>query len=1036
MRKPRVPVPAVFAYSEAVSRSPTALPHRGQRPAWLPRSHLLPALFCLALGLFWLTSARTPIPGPSAAAIVRGGGLDGAPMLTHPLWAGLVRLLVRVPLGAVYERVHILSGLFGATVVTLTAWLVRRWTNRWVVNTSSNGEARQLAPAPAATLVAAAAMALQGPVWISATRASPELLSLLVLLVAVTLTELWVTTGRPLGWAVAAAAVAGTAVAESPAAAIHVPLLAAWAMITLTREWTPVPPLLRPWKRQALAVGASFVTGLLVPLGAVTLVLAMSPLRERLGLDSGGRLLRAVVRAQTAQFREALSPLGWLLVILATLAPAGIALWAIISPPHRRRRRMAVAAVTLAVLGAAVLLHSPLAPWPTLRSLLPSPFPSLWIAIWLGFGAAMGESVLRSVWSSPLATRVVTATGLALVLAGAIRSFPYVDDRALRPAGWLARGIARESSSVEWIISRGVWDNCAMAAVPDRRPTPRWLRLDLAREPEYLARLRALPWRTQLASAVLPIGLDVWLPLWFDATPSARTNAAALDVPEVFERDGQTACGGLWVYHGAPIPPPPLGELERWRREAEQYRALWERGLGPWREVGRLALQNASRTMNDLAVRLEELERPDVAVRAYQAALVANPDNVVAALNRVRLTRRLQRLEVDRAEQELVRVVESQTEKINLLELRATFGRLRDPNWLMERSRRLAMAGRLDEAAVELGQAMMVGGTNDIAVAAVARLLAMKRRWTEARAVLADGERQFPGSRAIAVARRWIDDADSTMERNPEPPIDDVARAAMLVLRGEWAAAEAALRGQLERTPNDPTVASLGALLALYRGDTRQARSLAERAVRPDGLRPPLAYLALAAAAMAEQRWPDARRSLEVALGQYPNLLAARRLLTIWAHQQRDLSTLHTHLTGWLRQSPKDPAALQLLADRYADAQHFEWTEAILRYLVERYPSAGHWNGLGWVLWQQGRHAEAVSAAEEAVRLGPQRADAWANLAAIRWELGRQAEALAALAEAERLSPTNGTVRARAELIRDLSRRGTAQPQPVEAASR
>ncbi len=74
---------------------------------------------------------------------------------------------------------------------------------------------------------------------------------------------------------------------------------------------------------------------------------------------------------------------------------------------------------------------------------------------------------------------------------------------------------------------------------------------------------------------------------------------------------------------------------------------------------------------------------------------------------------------------------------------------------------------------------------------------------------------------------------------------------------------------------------------------------------------------------MAEHQWPTARRTLEEALGQYSNLLAAPRLLTVWADRQRHTLALDTHLVGELRQNQKDPTALELFADRCAAARSF-----------------------------------------------------------------------------------------------------------------
>jgi Flp pilus assembly protein TadD len=73
--------------------------------------------------------------------------------------------------------------------------------------------------------------------------------------------------------------------------------------------------------------------------------------------------------------------------------------------------------------------------------------------------------------------------------------------------------------------------------------------------------------------------------------------------------------------------------------------------------------------------------------------------------------------------------------------------------------------------------------------------------------------------------------------------------------------------------------------------------------------------------------------------------------------------------------------------------EQFAEAERHYRAALQAKPNAETYNGLGFVLWRQGRLDEAVAQFQEAIRADPAYAGAYNNLAAILVEQGKLEEA-------------------------------------------
>ena len=169
---------------------------------------------------------------------------------------------------------------------------------------------------------------------------------------------------------------------------------------------------------------------------------------------------------------------------------------------------------------------------------------------------------------------------------------------------------------------------------------------------------------------------------------------------------------------------------------------------------------------------------------------------------------------------------------------------------------------------------------------------------------------------------------------------------------------------------------------------------------------------------IGEGQVEQARQALEGILVHQPSYRPARDLLIRLEEKAGRTAAVRGHVFEILRQSPDDPKANLQLAAWQAEAGSFRLAEATLRAVLERNRSPVILNNLAWAIREQGRAAEALPYAEEAVRLAPDFASAHDTRAVVLADLGRTAEAVEAAAAAERCAPDNRAIRERAARIR------------------
>jgi Flp pilus assembly protein TadD len=196
-----------------------------------------------------------------------------------------------------------------------------------------------------------------------------------------------------------------------------------------------------------------------------------------------------------------------------------------------------------------------------------------------------------------------------------------------------------------------------------------------------------------------------------------------------------------------------------------------------------------------------------------------------------------------------------------------------------------------------------------------------------------------------------------------------------------------------------------GALTALRRilaGDPRNAEALE------------LVGLCL----IRQGRALEARVPLGEALARLPERAHLHYLMGFAAGMASDVPGAERGLGEALRLEPEEPVYLRALAEHYADRGRPADAVTLAERAVGIDPDrASNHRTLGYVTSSAGDHGRAEAAYRQAIRLDPHDAVAWNNLGCVLLSLGRKLEAREQFREALRLDPTGERARKNLALV-------------------
>jgi tetratricopeptide (TPR) repeat protein len=203
--------------------------------------------------------------------------------------------------------------------------------------------------------------------------------------------------------------------------------------------------------------------------------------------------------------------------------------------------------------------------------------------------------------------------------------------------------------------------------------------------------------------------------------------------------------------------------------------------------------------------------------------------------------------------------------------------------------------------------------------------------------------------------------------------------------------------------------ALLRAATILYKhGAAAQAEDLLTRAADESADRVPQIVAARANMYALAGDAPHARAVLEQALQQYPDSVELHFALATQDEAAGRLDAALLELESLLKQRPDDPAALNALGYTLADhARQLRRAQTLIARAYAAAPkSAAIRDSLGWVLFRQGRAAQALTYLTEAFADEPG-GDIGAHLGEVLWQLDRHDEAERVWSAAHRIDSDN-----------------------------
>ena len=616
------------------------------------------------LVLYVATLSLGVYPGVSAKLIAYAVGVQPWTSAEHPLWRLCNELWLRVPLGGAVLRLNLSSAVYGALAAALLCQFVARWVYARILPEAAADEGRRLSLVSVGAGVVAAVLfgtSLAG--WSAATRFHPGTFDLMLVLIAFSLYQNYQLSHKSRNL-YALALLCGLGAAESVLFLVLAPFFIIGVIAVLYRHFR---------LRLRICSGLMVMGGL----GASLYVVSARQFAHVAATAAGAPVdwsfvLRAVVRSQITEVSHYLPKVGWPVILLLIVVP-----WLACQMGYWERlhlkRNFRADALQLFLVAVVLLLqfNAPLPPWPqwlrserlpvlemALLAMLGGYACAYWLHGWLiAWGPAVNESVTRQKFRERFARfKKILSVGVCalfgVLLAGAaIGNGFFANGRRGAFADRCAQEILDQLGTRSWVMTDGVLDAHLAVRAASQGRTVRVLNLTADRDAAQIRRLRqwvAADPRLQANRARLlnaaSLGVGTFVREWLAADPEANASLALYGVPDFYTEAGQTICPDRFLFLAShskdPLRSQPfLAEHQAfWKRMCQEL-PLVRNIRDPIDLTRHLLRRHLSLVANDLGVLLTDLERPKEAYAAFAEALVLEPDNLSAKLNKMELVR-------------------------------------------------------------------------------------------------------------------------------------------------------------------------------------------------------------------------------------------------------------------------------------------------------------------------------------------------------------------------------------------------------------
>ncbi len=1026
------------------------------------------AVGVVLFALYLVTLSPGVYPGVSASYVSTAMGFQTWGSAAHPLWRLFVSLWLRVPGCGGAWWLNLSSALWGAVAAALFCRYVARWVYAtiglgWekksgpkeVQSELTEDEAREARRASLVSVASGAfAAVLLGTglaVWSASTRFQPETFDLMLVWAAFALYQdytLWRGSWR----LYALALLCGLGMAETTMFWVATPFLVGAMVAFLYRH-----------HRLRVGLCLGLVGAGLLGLGLYWLS-AHQFAQSAAGAMAGDWhcALRQLLKLQFREVALHLPARGWPFVLLLLVVP-----WLAFQMGYwwrlHRQRDFRADALFCVCLAVTVLLqfNAPLPPWaqwqlvgrlPVLEAALAAMLGGWSCAYW-AYGVLFrwepaklidGKEVrnfekqirLKRLLSSGMCLLLLALTTLAALCNGL-----FASGRRGAFADRCAQEILDQLGTRTWLVTDGVLDTHLAVLAGRQGQALHLLDLTNERDAAQSRRLRRWieeeprlqPYRAKLINAA-SLGVATFVREWLAADPKAETALALYGVPDFFTETGLTARPERFLF----LATRDLEGL-RTRPLLDEHRAFWKRlsvqlplveeACDPVDQLSNLLRRHLSLVANDLGVLLMDLGRPEDAYSTFAEALVLEPENLSAKLNRAILVGEgLHPQDKEKLEASIKTALAAFKRQPTAFEIVRAYGQIHSPQALASVGAMWARLGQYGLAQGVMERAASIakeGGARTAIQASLGgiRLTARDTAQSEAdfRSLLKaqpDNPSALIGMLNLALLRNDTADARTWLGKARQSGADatflGLAEARIEIAEKKYDASCARL---LELTDAKPQNLDAWALLAVAmihqgRGADVERQVLPKMEAVAGKQANPLVFQVRGAVARTKgpASYGVARDAYRCALALMPGQRDVLEIVLELDLAVGDDTAAGRDANDLLRADRDNPHAHFVLGTQAMAHGEFETAEWHLRKSVASGASAEAWNNLAGILLKKGSLDEAEKAAREAVVKADKSAPFLDTLADVLLRRGKVAEAQTFIGKARSLAPQDWQV--------------------------
>jgi len=1012
--------------------------------------------------LYSLTAVRYAFPGNSANWIAWVAGLDVRDVPTRPFLSLLGRAVSELPYGPLTLRLNLLAALAGALTVGWVYKIV------WFIVFDAMREESAVTYAPRNArfggAVAALTVAVSLPFWQAATRFSPEIFDVAVVLGCAHLLTVYARS-QNLFWLLLFGALLGCGVAESPLVLAAAPVLVCFAVLT-------------EWKLSWYAIGRLFGTTVLaLLLLCVTHYVSARYFALAHGLQETPseilRLVVSVLRDQSHAIAGFLPRFLWLPVIGLGVGSALLSfLSALRTLDNRRTWGLLFLSGLLTVSAVLMLLNVSITPWAVMAS--KGAIPAMTYAL-----AGMGIGLLAASWRAlsvvkdpldeanpaedddgeqpadteqPRVFRASRMTGFLVVplllvliaacgIANGLRLAADDGSFADRAADVVLDGLKGRT----WVVANGLIDPHVQIRAAERGLNVHLLCPYRAAENAYPARvLQSVLGDTSFSPAaklrarsLIAFNLHLFIDDFFGSDEAIGLKAVCMALPDIWYGSGWVPVPELLFYGGMKDTRTLDAESLLASHQAfwKQWEAFLSEGRGSPQQLSyryRLAMRrHLAFIANNLGVTLEDAGREKEAFDVFLKARAISPENISALLNVFELISRGHHPEMkDAIALELRSKVENTKERYPLWALSRHYGYVRNFDlfvrmgwsWAMSSSPGSVLAGLRSSYSIQQDEDRRTALTAMMASVYEMRGDSKQSEAEYKKTIERDPKNTFAisGLVRLALQQSVVGEAQKVLEAGA------FAGVSQRLLRQDWAAVHLVsgdlprARVILQELGDEPNASAMTlAMLAMVMIEQHDTSSV-ETTLLPRLAKVTEGKGAYFVQVIQGRIWQskgksgnrNARLCYQRAAALRPDVQALQDVILMLDVALEEQKAAEAHALSLLRQRPGHPFANFVLGSiRLEQGQYGEAEKHLRRSANAAEPTLAALNNFAQVLCRIRKLDEAETVSRKAVSQAPSRYEAWSTMAFVLATRDRLDEASTALAKAFELNSEDPRLR-------------------------